>query len=64
MFFFCVQENWLLITHTVSNISVFLTISFIQEKQNALVIELGGTETFKTVLYFIKYHGINNYCSI
>ena len=27
-------------------------------------LELGGTEIFKAVQYFIKYHGINNYCGI
>ena len=28
------------------------------------IVELGGTEIFKTVRYFIKYHGINNYHGI
>ena len=27
-------------------------------------LELGGTQNFKTVRYFIKYHGINNYHGI
>ena len=26
----------------------------------SLPVELGGTQNFKTVWYFIKYHGINN----
>ena len=28
------------------------------------LVELGGTQKFKTVRYFIKYHGINNYHGI
>ena len=27
-------------------------------------VELGGTQNLKTVRYFIKYHGTNNYHSI
>ena len=26
------------------------------------MIELGSAQIFKMVQYFIKYHGINNYC--
>ena len=29
-----------------------------------LYIELGGTQNLKTVQYFIKYHGTNNYHGI
>ena len=28
------------------------------------LLELGGTQIFKTVQYFIKYHSINNYHGI
>ena len=34
------------------------------DEYTSCLVELGGTQIFKTEWYFIKYHSINNYCGI
>ena len=50
---------WILSMHGTVVVAIKLVSNF-----SKLIVELGGTQNFKTVQYFIKYHSINNYRSI
>ena len=51
-------------TYFMPAIYTTLHTKFEENQLSSLRVKLGNTQNFKTVRYFIKYHGINNYHGI
>ena len=55
---FCVHENWLLVTHMVSHISVLPNDKLYSRKAKCTGYRAGQYRNFYDGTVFIKYHGI------